>query len=926
MNRFVIIVAIILFGGSISPAQNNTGFTTQLISSQWNQAVGLTFNSNGNAMFVWERIGKIWVVENNVKTLILDISEEVGAYGDLGLVGFVLDPNFDSNGYIYLFYTVDRYHLLEYGKSGYSSTSSYNYTATINRLTRYTASKIGNIYNVNTASRKILLGATITTGIPSVAPIHGPGALLFGTDGTLLISAGDGANAAAVDTGNTTGTYYSLALSNGIITQQENVGAFRAQMIESYCGKILRIDPLTGNGVSSNPFYDAANPGSPRSKVWTLGLRNGFRMSIKPGTGSTNRIDGNPGTIYLGDVGHTTWEELDVVDKPGMNLGWPIFEGLTLHSAYPSKNVYNRYAPNPAYGLNGCTQQYFYFRDLIKEGNASGTATFTNPCNGQPIPTTVKTFIHRRPIIDWKHGTGPSRCGTFTSGGVATTMNIGAAGSPVSGPQFSGNCAVGGVFYTYDDFPSEYKGSYIFADYGKHWIRRMSINAAEQPISVSDVIDTGAVVALAINPVNGGIYYIDYTSSIKRIIYNNNNLPPVAIASSNKIYGIAPLTVTFTANNSYDPEGKVLSYQWDFGDGTTANIVTTDHTFSAGASTKKVVILTVTDDAGATARDSINIYVNSEPPQVTITSPAPGSLYSMNGQTTFQLRATATDKEDPADQLRYEWQAILHHDEHEHPEPVVTTKDASAITSPLGCGVETYYYRIILKVTDLSGLSTTKEVDLYPYCDRVTTFTLVDADADKDIQTLTDGTVIDLRILKTKKINIRANTNPSVVARVQFNLSGAQSRSSSDNSAPYSLYGDNNGNYNGWSPPSGSYVLKAVPYTSAGAGGLEGTISFKVAKNGTTTASASILDETYKSGVKLLPNPFTDHFIIETTSNRIVQRVVVYDVYGKLVTQMFNVQTGNRLSLGKSLAAGLYIVSVEIDGENFNYKMIKDNR
>ena len=321
-------------------------------------------------------------MKNNVKTLLLDIAEEVGSYGDLGLLGFVFSPQFDVDGYFYLLYNVDRHHLVEYGTSRYSPTANYNYDATIIRLTRYTATKTATAYTVDVASRRILIGATRFTGIPSISALHGPGSLLFGTDGTLLVSTGDGASASDADTGSASDTYYSTALANGIITPQENVGSFRSQLLESYNGKILRIDPATGAGVPGNPYYDPANPNAVKSKVYALGLRNPFRMSKKPGTGSTNPADGNPGTLFLGDVGHRTWEELDIVDRPGMNLGWPIFEGLTLHPNYANRNVYNRYAPNPAYGTGGCTQQYFYFKDLIKQATASGTASFTNSCNG----------------------------------------------------------------------------------------------------------------------------------------------------------------------------------------------------------------------------------------------------------------------------------------------------------------------------------------------------------------------------------------------------------------------------------------------------------------------------------------------------------------------------------------------------------------
>ena len=295
-------------------------FSSVTVSSNWNQAVGLIFSKSGNQMFVWEKAGKVWVVENNIKSLLINISEEVGNWNDFGLLGFALHPDFEINGYIYLLYTVDRHHLLHYGTSAYSATTNEYNNATIGRLTRYTATKMTNGYSVDVNSRKILIGSTKSTGIPSLHKSHSIGSVVFGTDGTLLISAGDGASFSSYDGGSDTATYFARALADGIITDQENVGVFRSQLLESYNGKILRIDPETGDGIPSNPFYETNNPNSIRSKVWALGFRNPFRMILKPNSGSINPADGDPGSLYVSDVGWSTWEEINAVTEPGQNF------------------------------------------------------------------------------------------------------------------------------------------------------------------------------------------------------------------------------------------------------------------------------------------------------------------------------------------------------------------------------------------------------------------------------------------------------------------------------------------------------------------------------------------------------------------------------------------------------------------------------
>jgi glucose/arabinose dehydrogenase len=312
---FCLLILLLSFSASFAQTPPS-GFASMTVSSQWNEAVGLTFSEDGTEMFVWERGGRAWVVKNNQKQLLIDISEEVSAYRDHGMLGFALHPHFNQNGYFYLFYLVDRHHLINYGTAAYNPNTSQDFAATIGRLTRYTAIKTASGYAVDHGSRKILLGATKSTGVASTNTSHVTGAILFGTDGTLLVGTGDGAGPYH-DLGSGSNGFYAQALADGIITEVENVGVFRSQLLDSHSGKILRIDPETGEGIPSNPFYDPARPSAAISKVYTLGIRQPFRITIKPGTGSHNPADGNPGTLYMGDVGGNKCYR-QARSKPGM--------------------------------------------------------------------------------------------------------------------------------------------------------------------------------------------------------------------------------------------------------------------------------------------------------------------------------------------------------------------------------------------------------------------------------------------------------------------------------------------------------------------------------------------------------------------------------------------------------------------------------
>jgi glucose/arabinose dehydrogenase len=399
-------------------------------------------------MYVWENAGKVWIVEDGEKRPepLIDITEEVGNWGDHGLLGFTLNPNFKSNGYMYLLYVVDRHHLLNHGKGSYSATANEYNNATIGRVTRYKVRTDG--LTTDMASRKILLGESASTGIPILYVSHGIGSLVFGEDGMLLVSIGDVATANGQDTGwkpgMQTDNFVEQALQDGILAEVNNVGVFRAQQENSLNGKILRIDPTTGNGVPSNPFYDSANPRAAESRVWTLGLRNPFRFTVRPGTGSAI----NPGSLYIGDVGWQNWEEINVATAPRLNFGWALYEGLEKQSWYSDgTDVPTPDIANSLYGTGNCDRQTFYFKELLLQPKATAAPYFGNFCDWSiPIPADVHTFVHARPAIDWANAavtddTPPvaaTRTGAF-EGEDAAMVSVGAPGSPVSGEPFYGS-------------------------------------------------------------------------------------------------------------------------------------------------------------------------------------------------------------------------------------------------------------------------------------------------------------------------------------------------------------------------------------------------------------------------------------------------------------------------------------------------------
>ncbi len=118
--------------------------------------------------------------------------------------------------------------------------------------------------------------------------------------------------------------------------------------------------------------------------------------------------------------------------------------------------------------------------------------------------------------------------------------------------------------------------------------------------------------------------------------------PPVAELSANPTSGAAPLVVNFDASGSYDLNGKIVKYEWDWnGDGIydyVSTVGTVQHTYATPGSFNATV--RVTDDTGATATTSVAITVlDTTPPAVSMTAPISGS----NISGTITVSANASD-------------------------------------------------------------------------------------------------------------------------------------------------------------------------------------------------------------------------------------------------------------------------------------------
>lgn len=226
-------------------------------------------------IFVIEQAGKILILpsdRNGTETnVFLDITgRKPWVNNEEGLLGMAFHPEFKTNRKFYVFYSQEN--------PMRSVISEFQASA-------------NNPNEAEMASERILLE------IPRPYWNHDGGAMLFGPDGYLYISVGDG----------------------GLGGDPHNFGQSRSFLQ----GKILRVD-VNSRGYQhrygiprDNPFANVATDSGTRPEIWAYGMRNAWRISF----------DRETGQLWAGDVGQDKWEEVDIIVKGG-NYGWSGREGF----------------------------------------------------------------------------------------------------------------------------------------------------------------------------------------------------------------------------------------------------------------------------------------------------------------------------------------------------------------------------------------------------------------------------------------------------------------------------------------------------------------------------------------------------------------------------------------------------------------------
>ena len=681
LSFHILLVASLLLGvGSTAPAVANPVLPPQFEAVQlpgsFNLPTAFTFALDGTA-FVAEKFGIVRVVREEAAQSVpfIDLRGEVNRAGDSGLTAIALHPGFVPDGgptsWAYLLYTVSPVPGENYW--GYNQDQKFGYS----RLARFKAvTQNGNIVADMTTQQNLLGNpgpdGVVRDSMGSISLIHSTAHMIFAPDGSLLVTAGDAAHAEYADLGGNDPAAFETFIhpetgKPGPMPDYEDSGAFRVQDLRSLSGKILRLNPETGQGYSTNPYFDG-DPSSNASRIWALGFRNPWRISVAPGTGGVHPSQGNPGVLFVGDVGWVQWEEINVC-RGGENFQWPFYEG----QGFIAQLGPERYI-NHRFGEDDPLQR----PDFSRPGPGAST----------------------HPIFAYNRWDGVQPIGSYRD---EDGNNLGG---------FSGASITGGEHYTGSSYPELYQGRYFFSDYTRGFLKTLETDANHNLIAVRPFAENlGTIVDIQANPVTADLHYITIAPGrLYRLQYNPAE-PPAAIISATPTFGDTPLLVDFSAEGSTDPGGDTnLTYTWDFGDGSPeATGLTTTHTFQSNGS--YTVTLTVTNSSGISGQASTVITVGPTPPVATITSPAFGSLWQPG--TPISASCVGSDIQDQEELLEYSWTLDLYKDG-DITAGVAQWQGRDIQFQPAAHLGSTYAWRLNLTVTDMGGMSGIDHVWIYP--------------------------------------------------------------------------------------------------------------------------------------------------------------------------------------------------------------------
>ncbi|MFE5841686.1 PQQ-dependent sugar dehydrogenase [Streptomyces niveus] len=561
-----------------------------------------------------------------------------------GLQTVTLDPDFATNKWVYLYYspplntpagsapqTLPAGQTDAYWKQweGYDTLTRFKWT--------------GDKLDLSTAQEIIRVDAN------RGQCCHVAGDVDFDSKGNLYLSTGGNTPASGPNVNGYTPINDAAGYNPGL---DERRGAGSTNDLR---GKILRID-VQEDGSYTIPEGNLFEPGTAKTRpeIFVMGLRNPFRLAVDQKTDAVMWGDYGPdaGTAdpNRGPMGYVEWQ---TTTKP-LNGGWPYCTG---DNTKPYRDFdFATLTPGPAFDCAKPVNDSRWNTGLTElPPSAPATLWYGDKDSDQPWPE----------LTAFRGPGGPG-----------------------------GQAPMGGPVYHYDadnpspgKFPEYWDGKAFFAEFSQDYVAAFTLDGPDGPVSkLENVLPNSERSQNGIpqwdNPMDlefgpdGALYVLDYgdgffrqnpDAGLYRIDYAEGNKAPTAVIKADKTSGQAPLTVSFSATGSSDPEKGELTYQWDLdGDGTfDATGPTASRTYPDNGQFQ--ARLKVTDPQGKSGLTSRQITVGNTAPTVKITSPPDGGFFNWGDAVPYGIAVEDPEDGTTPDCAKAAWTFGLGHNQHGHP-------------------------------------------------------------------------------------------------------------------------------------------------------------------------------------------------------------------------------------------------------------------
>jgi cytochrome c len=598
------------------------------------------------------RTGKVRLFDP--KTQLNTLAADVDVYGhdEEGLQGIAIDPNFDDNHWVYLYYSPPgdtpeddpTTPIFNEGDAPTEGTpADFAKFKGALRLSRFKFSQ----GKLDLGTEQKIIDVPVDRGICC----HVGGQIDFDPQGNLYLSTGDDTNPFE---------------SDGYVPIDERPNrnpAFDAQRSAANTndlrGKILRIRPRA-NGGYDIPAGNLFPRGTAKTKpeIYVMGMRNPFRFDVNEKTGDLYVGDYSPDSQQpdagRGPAGHGRWM---LVRKPA-NYGWPY-----------------------------CVTPDLPYIDYDFATETSGEPfNCSRPVNDSPHNTGLRVLPPVAQPDVW-YSYPPADEGLFPE---LLENAVGGTGiGPMGGPAYQFDSGNPSVF----KWPRYYNGQPLFYEWTRDYVKEFRLNRPNGT-SLADIRQVPIPPRFPGDPDNpvdnpmdmefgpdGALYVLDYgdgffsenpDAKLSKINFVRGNYSPIVkVAAEGQpdpnvpLEGLPPLTVQFSSAGTEDPDGDRFTYSWDFDDDGKIDSHDPNPSFTYEENGQFDATLKVTDRTGRTASASVPITVGNTTPKVTLTTvPAPGEPFQFGQQVTW----TVTVEDDtPVNCADVKVVYVLGHEEHGHP-------------------------------------------------------------------------------------------------------------------------------------------------------------------------------------------------------------------------------------------------------------------